>query len=190
MPAHVDLSGRSFGKIRVLRVSHKDARHAYFYVCACFCGASFVAEGDKIKRRHTRSCGCLQESVKHGLVNSAEYGIWNAMKGRCLNPRSHAFRDYGGRGIKVCKRWLDFRNFYADMGPRPTPSHSLDRKDNDGNYEPGNVRWATKSEQAKNRRNNKKSKPCAYCRLAFFYSGKKTQRFCSPKCRGLAMRRS
>ncbi len=93
--------------------------------------------------------------LSHGMVRSPEYSSWCAMKARCLNPNTTRFEQWGGRGIKICPQWVNsFENFYADVGPRPTPKHSIDRIDNDGNYEPGNVRWATPKEQNNNKRTN------------------------------------
>lgn len=93
------------------------------------------------------------KNVRHGLHKSHEYICWSMMKARCSRPTATGFSYYGGRGITVCDRWQTFDNFYADMGPAPTPTHTLDRWPNgDGNYEPGNVRWATKKEQSENSR--------------------------------------
>lgn len=92
---------------------------------------------------------------RHGMRESAEYRIWRHIRTRCDNPNSQAFADYGGRGIKVCDRWHDFANFFADMGPRPSASHSIDRIDNSLGYQPGNCRWATCKEQQRNRRDNR-----------------------------------
>lgn len=94
----------------------------------------------------------------HGMHNTSEYKTWSYMKRRCNNPKDPRYHDYGGRGIKVCDRWQNsFRNFYEDMGDKPTPDHSIDRINNDGNYEPGNCRWATSREQASNKRVRKDS---------------------------------
>jgi len=92
---------------------------------------------------------------KHGMVDSLEYKSWSMMKVRCTNKRNAAYPRYGGRGIKICKRWFSFENFFADMGRRPSAKHSLDRIDNNGDYTPNNCRWATAFEQGKNKRNNK-----------------------------------
>lgn len=88
----------------------------------------------------------------HGMAHTTEYNIWISMRDRCCNCKDEHFPDYGGRGIRVCERWRKFENFYADMGPRPSTGHSIERKDNDGNYEPSNCVWATKKEQARNKR--------------------------------------
>lgn len=91
----------------------------------------------------------------HGGVYTPEYTVWLTMRKRCNDPKHDSYRSYGGRGISVCKEWANFANFYADMGPRPTPQHSIDRVDNNGNYEPSNCRWATLKEQHRNRRDNR-----------------------------------
>lgn len=97
--------------------------------------------------------------LRHGQsrvgITTSEYRIWCHIKSRCENPNSHVFNLYGGRGIKVCKRWNDFINFYADMGPRPSKNHSIDRIDSNGNYEISNCRWSTSKQQQRNRRNNR-----------------------------------
>lgn len=91
---------------------------------------------------------------RHGMIHRSEYGIWYQMIQRCTNPRTLNFERYGGRGITVCERWRVFVNFFADMGERPSPQHSIDRIDNNGNYEPGNVRWASTKQQSLNSSRN------------------------------------
>ncbi|WP_143565689.1 hypothetical protein [Sinorhizobium fredii] len=93
----------------------------------------------------------MSGKVTHGGTRLPEYRVWAGMHQRCNNPKSTRYAKYGGRGIMICERWNSFENFLADMGPRPTPDHSIDRRDNDGNYEPGNCRWATRSEQQQNK---------------------------------------
>lgn len=124
--------------------------------CRCDCGTEHNISSKEWGK--TMSCGCLrrernrERNTTHGLSKSPEYRIWNHMRERCSNPTDRFWKDYGGRGITVCERWQDFALFYADMGPRPSDSHSIDRTDNDRGYEPDNCRWVTAKEQAANRR--------------------------------------
>lgn len=129
--------------------------------CVCDCGNAAVFVGADLKAGRVVSCGCYRakrnatSALIHGQARrsgrSTEYQIWGGMIKRCTNPKTWAWKYYGGRGIKVCKRWLSFENFYADMGPRPK-NLTLDRINNDGNYEPGNCRWVTRKQQTANRR--------------------------------------
>jgi hypothetical protein len=163
-----DLTGKKFNWLLVESYSHTtttlSGRNKRHWVCRCDCGSTCVVLGEGLKSGNTKSCGCLLAKItaarclKHGEQSgerrghSRIYRIWCAMLTRCRNPRSINFKYYGGRGVTVCARWLDFRNFYADMGDALSATHSIDRINNDGNYELGNCRWSTPKEQANNRR--------------------------------------
>jgi len=161
----VDITGQRFGRLRVLKPIEQRYRR-YYWLCQCDCGQETTVDGIKLRNGNTRSCGCFRNettvsrTLTHGHSKrkgwTQEYRSWTKIFQRCYNPKCKNFHDYGGRGITVCERWLQFENFIADMGNKPTPKHSLDRINNDGNYEPGNCRWATHTEQMRNRRPFKK----------------------------------
>jgi hypothetical protein len=153
--------GQTFGGYTVLSESEKktDKRVYKGFLCRCKCGQeNFVTTGNLLRglAKQCRSCSATARATLHNCSRTPAYNNWRHMLTRCCNPRSRAFAAYGAKGITVCERWrTGFENFLEDMGPRPSPKHQLDRYPNQtGNYEPGNVRWATARQQARNRRNN------------------------------------
>lgn len=158
----IDLTGKTFGRLKVLS-RDRTKKPGTYWICVCNCGIKKSINAGSLKNGSSRSCGCLsrEKSVarltKHGLADTPIHGIWVRMNQRCHNPNSRAYARYGGRGIKVCDRWRGkngFASFISDVGMRPSSKHSLDRIDNDGDYCPENVRWATAKEQGNNKRNN------------------------------------
>ncbi len=153
----VDMTGLRVGRLTVLRRVGTQNRKAT-WACVCDCGTERVISGSDLRSGNTISCGCFhferQKAVPrtHGERDSVEYGIWTGMHQRCSNPNVAAFPRYGGRGIRVAPVWDDFEVFLKDVGRRPSQEHSIDRVDNNRGYEPGNVRWATRHEQARNTR--------------------------------------
>lgn len=163
--AAASVIGMQFGRLTLIAVSGERTKDGRTKVeCSCSCGGRIIAAFKDIRSGSTKSCGCLQreshliaakKNTRHGLTNAPEWESWQSMRRRCDNPMHKSFALYGGRGISVCERWLVFENFLADMGPRPSGT-TLDRyPDRDGNYEPGNCRWATNKEQQRNRRSNR-----------------------------------
>jgi len=154
----LSLSGLKIGRWLVLSRA-LDAKGRSQWNCVCDCGTHRVVASNVLqdKRNKQKSCGCWRReriamaNTTHGLTNSPTWSSWQSMVTRCTNPNSVGYEYWGGRGITICKRWLKFENFHADMGDRPA-GKTLDRFPNkDGNYEPGNCRWATPQEQADNR---------------------------------------
>lgn len=163
MSKAIELSGKKLGRWLVIS-RNKDPQHkgvGTYWNCVCDCGCKKAVDGSDLREGKSTSCGCfkLEMRIKHGNAitgkMSHEYRCWIAIRSRCNSEANDHYADYGGRGIRVCERWNSFENFLADMGLKPSPKHSIGRKDNNGNYEPSNCRWETMSQQNRNRRGNR-----------------------------------
>jgi len=179
--------GRRFGYLTVLEKIESDGNR-FRYLCKCDCGAETVADIRNLRTGHTKSCGCYRRAVTsernttHGMAGTQSYKAWKGMIKRCENPAGKSYKNYGGRGINVCMEWrYDFLAYYSYISHLDNfgkPGYSLDRINNNGNYEPGNVRWATKSTQNNNTRSNhvididgEKKTLAQWCRVINCFSG-------------------
>lgn len=164
----IDITGQTFGRLTAIKPIGQSNKREYLWECQCACGTLKIVKGTRLRSHVSKSCGCLASELTrarnltnpsrlmHGYARkyqrTVEHRIWCDMRKRCRLPTASHYDRYGGRGIRVCERWLiSFENFLHDMGSRPSSQHSLDRINVNGDYEPSNCRWATRSEQAKNK---------------------------------------
>jgi len=158
----IDLTLHKFARLTVIERVGNGPNWQTYWRCLCDCGKFVIVGSRHLRSGKTLSCGCLQKEITgqqfrtHGHTvgrkNSREFNAWTRMRQRCCNPNSTRFDAWGGRGITICDRWRKFENFLEDMPPHPGKGFSLDRIDNNRNYESGNCRWATPKEQSNNRR--------------------------------------
>lgn len=151
------IAGRRFERLVAIEPTEKRLGRKVIWSCRCDCGNIKDVPIDALNAGRVKSCGCLrkEQNTTHGMKGTPTYKAWKSMRQRCKNKNDPHYPDYGGRGITVCERWESFENFLADMGERPSDDLSIDRINNDGNYEPGNCRWTDRFTQARNRRNTK-----------------------------------
>jgi len=166
MPSKLQLEGQRFNRWLVSTCVGKDKWGQRLWSVICDCGEKGIVTGHTLKNGTSKSCGCLQieSATTHGMKNTQIWNTWHGIRQRCFNPKNRSYKDYGGRGITVCSEWLTFEGFYRDMGPAYEKciangeKISLDRfPNNDGNYEPGNCRWATQVEQNRNMRTSSRT---------------------------------
>lgn len=158
----LDLTGQRKEHFTIQEFAGRDHRGIRMWLCVCDCGNRFKERANRLSGGplDRQSCGCVQREGQkyrtrtHGMTGSPEFKSWDGAKRRCNNPNDKDFPNYGGRGIRFSEAWAKFEDFYRDMGPRPGPGYSLDRIDVNGDYEPGNCRWATAKLQSNNRREN------------------------------------
>ena len=157
MPKFIDITGQKFGNLTA--VTREEGASPIKWICKCDCGNITSTRQSRLKAGTCVSCGCKKKhnAATHGMSGTVEYRTWRDIINRCENVSHKDFNDYGGRGIKICKEWRkDFLAFYSDMGDRPSNKHSIDRIDNNKGYSKDNCKWSTWTQQANNRRNNRK----------------------------------
>lgn len=151
----LDLTNQKFNRLTAIRHVPNPERKSRYWLFICECGTTKIIKGTHVTSGLIQSCGCrrreISSEITHGMTNTPTFKSWNAMRGRCLNPKDAAYQSYGGRGIDIHPAWDKFENFLATMGVRPAGS-SLDRIDNNKGYGPDNCRWATSLQQVRNRR--------------------------------------
>lgn len=160
MPNAIDLRLHKYGRLTVKKYLYTNKSRNRIWLCICDCGEKINVLGSSLRSGNTKSCGCLfkenliKRNTTHAMSNSYLHKIWQSMIQRCTYKKDKRYKNYGGRGINVCKRWLKFENFFEDMGHRTSKNHSLDRINNNKGYYKSNCRWATPLEQANNKSNN------------------------------------
>lgn len=153
----LDIAGQRFGRLVPIEIVGRDQNRKVLWRCACDCGSHTTVTTLQLTSGNTKSCGCIRATepgnqYKHGMSHSPEHDAWAKMRERCTNPKNRVYAQYGGRGIRVAKRWESFAAFLRDVGERPGPGWELQRKNPDGNFTPSNVRWGLRSERPRRKK--------------------------------------